>query len=1028
MKRLLPVTFMVLMVVSILGWSKSNPIRPLLRSAFEKYDQGQFIEAVDLYQKVLSIDSTYSEAHYYLADCFRYLFKYEEALNHYQQVQAIETPKYPLLEFYLGVTHKSLSNYQEAEKYFRAFIKADKGIEQSAYWLLKANIELQGIVKARNVPRTTTRDIQITRLPSPVNTTKHDFAAIPYQNPHQLVVTSTRSESKGLISHQQHGGAFSDNFIFLLDSNQWRNRTSLHNFETLNTTTDEGPGSISSDGNTYYFCRFNKGYYQLYVSERSNGKWNTPQLVPEPVNLPQYTVKHPAISASGDTLFFSSDRPGGYGEYDLWMSVRQQNEWQAPINLGSLVNTPFQETSPYWNSEQQVLFFASNGHPGWGGYDLFLVSRARSVVSSSVINLGKPLNSSYDDTYFWTNDRAGYLTSNRGGSSTGFDIYEYRLSADKKNVLLAFSSQSQWADWANRLIQLSASSGEDQPQFFQLLSSEEQKSLRQAATQRIFRTLQEEGAPTLAEIDETQQLATLYGENLQWLVKSQRMFLQNFQVITWPDEVYQWYSTLPSEEKEKVKRAARVLLRESILNQYDASVEVDNFQYELLASEQQQWIDQTTERGVRQFQQATQEAVNLDLLQQWQTLDAEEKEQLQRQLTLRHFTQTATSGQSLDSLRYQYEQLSPEQQSQIDQIAHSLLFSTKESDQLALNESAFSLQTYPPNAQQTMAQLIAYRVGQIKDQYASEINMESFQWEALPSEAKNSVKRAVAYRQFKAHRSASLLLLEELPQTVSLRSIIQSNPEVFTIRGKLRSLVASHDTVAVSLGTINGDISTIVQPDGSFVFRKVAYQDSPQLFLEPATGSITQLLTTSLAELELIVEQDSQFVASFDNIYFETNQYSLTREALPTLERVIEFHRKHPDVTIQIHAYADSVGSNAFNYQLSQQRGKTIYQYLTGHQVNTQAIKLVPRGTEVLNSSKALSYSRRVEFVISGSNTQYNPTRQIYLLSATPKLEEIATRYQISIEELISQNPGISQSPAPYSIIKVMTNQRAHEE
>ncbi len=327
-----------------------------------------------------------------------------------------------------------------------------------------------------------------------------------------------------------------------------------------------------------------------------------------------------------------------------------------------------------------------------------------------------------------------------------------------------------------------------------------------------------------------------------------------------------------------------------------------------------------------------------------------------------------------------------------------------------------------------MAQLIAYRVGQIKDQYASEVNMDSFQWETLPSETKNSVNQAVAYRQFEAHRSASLSLLEESPQTVSLRSIIQSNPEVFTIRGKLRSLVASHDTVAVSLSTINGDISTIAQPDGSFVFQKVAYQDSPQLFIEPASGSLTQLLTTSLEELELVVEQDSQFVASFDNIYFETNQYSLTKEAFPTLERVIEFHRKHSDVTIQIHAYADSVGSSAFNYQLSQQRGKTVHQYLTDHRVSTQAIKVVPRGKEILNSSQALSYSRRVEFVISGSNTRYNPTRQIYLLSATPNLKAIATRYQISVEELISQNPGLPQSPAPYSIIKVVTSQRAHEE
>ena len=124
----------------------------------------------------------------------------------------------------------------------------------------------------------------------------------------------------------------------------------------------------------------------------------------------------------------------------------------------------------------------------------------------------------------------------------------------------------------------------------------------------------------------------------------------------------------------------------------------------------------------------------------------------------------------------------------------------------------------------------------------------------------------------------------------------------------------------------------------------------------------------------------------------------------------------------------DSVGSSAFNYQLSQQRGKAVHQYLVDQQVSTQAIEVVPRGKEILNSSQTLSYSRRVEFIISGSNTQYNPTRQIYLLSATPNVEEIAARYRLSVEELMSQNPGLSQSPAPYSIIKVVTSHNAHEE
>ncbi|MEM9829883.1 MAG: OmpA family protein [Bacteroidota bacterium] len=1033
MKKLLPYVFILLTAVPGSGRGKPNPIRPLLKTAYEKYNQGHYFEAVGFYQKVLTIDSTHSDAHYYLAECFRYLFEYQPALSHYQQVES-DTDKYPLLAFNLGFVYKVLGNYTEAQRFLQQFIQFATGTEKERYqyWLLRANIELQGIVKAQNPPISPTVDITVDRLPSSVNSPQHDFAAIAYRNPQQMLLTSTRSESKGNVYHPQHGESFSDNFIFSLDSGKWQNRSGTHGFSTINTTSDEGPGSISTDGQTYYFSRVVKGYYQLFTSEFRDGRWREPQLLPQPINFPGYTSKHPAISTSGDTLFFSSDQPGGLGEHDLWMSIREENEWQMPINLGPSVNTPFQETSPYWDSQKEALFFSSNGHPGWGGYDLFVATLSLPDLPSAVANLGRPLNSSYDDTYIWGTERQGsirwgYITSNRGADDQGFDIYYYQYTP-RKNVLFSLNSQPWWENWANQLTQLVGTPEEGiQTQFFDTLPSEEKRALRRAAARRIFQALQDEQESSLVSFEEAQRLTELHGDKLQWLVKSQLVFLQNFQIVAWPAEVYEWYSTLPAEEKEGIKSASRLLLQQALVDQTSQSlVEDKGFQYNLLPSDQQQWLDETTERGVRQFQQAAQQAVDLDVLQQWQTLEPEEKEQLQRQLSIRYFTQVATSDQPTEVLQHQYEQLSPEQQLQIDQLANALLFSDKDQAAVSFNEGSFSLQTYPPEEQKMISQLVVYRTAQMKQKYAAEADVDQFQWETLPSEAKNSIDQAYQYRTFTTQRLTDITLSEEPSPALSLHTILQSNPEVFTLRGKMKMLSPTRDTTLISLGTADNKVSTVLRPNGSFVFHKISYQGSSQLFLEPASGSMSELLAASLKELELTVEQDSQFVEPFDNIYFETNEYDLTHSALPALERVVDFHRQHPDISIQIHAYADSVGSSEFNYQLSKQRGQTVYQYLIDQGVNRSAVKVTAKGKEAFRSSQALAYSRRVEFVITGNNTKYNPTRQVYLLPADPDLPAIASRYGLSVRELMAQNPGLTASPPPYSLIRVITNRTAN--
>ncbi|MEX1240271.1 MAG: OmpA family protein, partial [Cyclobacteriaceae bacterium] len=161
----------------------------------------------------------------------------------------------------------------------------------------------------------------------------------------------------------------------------------------------------------------------LAQSERmASGKWT------DPVNLsfasPEYSVAHPALSADGKALYFSSNMPGTHGESDLFMSTYENGSWSAPRNLGVNINTPGQELFPSLYNDS-ILFFASNGHSGLGGLDLFACNLSSAELT--VVNLGAPINSRNDDfgIFMEPGGSSGFFSSNRAGGAGADDIYYF---------------------------------------------------------------------------------------------------------------------------------------------------------------------------------------------------------------------------------------------------------------------------------------------------------------------------------------------------------------------------------------------------------------------------------------------------------------------------------------------------------------------------------------------------------------------------------------------------------------------------
>lgn len=206
-------------------------------------------------------------------------------------------------------------------------------------------------------------------------------------------------------------------------------------------TAEIGVCSFTADGKTMYFTFSRPANGQdlgakIFTSTRASGQWTAPQEVVL-FRDSSITVGHPAVSANGDTLIFVSDAPGGFGGKDLWMAEQDGAEWGNVQNLGPLVNTSEDELFPCYRADGR-LYFASNGHAGYGGLDLFVAERDTLAAQSdsltgpiafAVRNMGQPFNSNGDDfgITFVGSSENGFFSSNRGQRKGLDQIYSFYL-------------------------------------------------------------------------------------------------------------------------------------------------------------------------------------------------------------------------------------------------------------------------------------------------------------------------------------------------------------------------------------------------------------------------------------------------------------------------------------------------------------------------------------------------------------------------------------------------------------------------
>ncbi|GJM31675.1 MAG: hypothetical protein DHS20C18_06760 [Saprospiraceae bacterium] len=271
-----------------------------------------------------------------------------------------------------------------------------------------------------------------------INTAGLEFSPVIYEN--GLVYVS-RYKS-GPID-EKTGETFFELFYAELDPNGMPLRPVSFSTE-LNSQQHEGPVSFNHRGDRIFFTRSNQrkgitkadseGKVGLKIYEAQRGFFDWENVVELPFNNDEYSCLHPSLSMDEKKLFFASNMPGGFGGMDLYFVEKRGEIWSQPINLGPEVNTIKNEVFPFIH-ESGALFFASDGHPGFGGLDLFMIDLGGRRWGR-VINLGEPFNSEKDDLGFILNPTGtiGYFTSSRDGGYGGDDIYVFSAPNGIKGI------------------------------------------------------------------------------------------------------------------------------------------------------------------------------------------------------------------------------------------------------------------------------------------------------------------------------------------------------------------------------------------------------------------------------------------------------------------------------------------------------------------------------------------------------------------------------------------------------------------
>jgi outer membrane protein OmpA-like peptidoglycan-associated protein/tetratricopeptide (TPR) repeat protein len=419
----------VLLFCSCLFASGQNDAQKISKKALELYNKAlqqaqdeHFLEGIQTLKEAIKIEPNYIDAYLSMAGMYGELKNYQGAIDNYEKARSIDSAYFKDYNITYSINLAGKGEFQKALEAIEVFLSIPNLNETSR----KAGEYRRGCYRfaiewAKKMQGISYKFDPI-NLGDSINSKDSEYYPTITLDGNKLVFTRRVNN-------------YNEDFY---ESNRqdttWSKAKAL--FGNINTNMNEGAQNISQDGQWLIFtgCNFPEGMgsCDLYISYLTSEGWSTPENLGPSINT-EFWEAAPSLSPDKRDLYFASRRPGGYGGNDIYVSHRLQNgRWSPAENLGPVVNTIGDESTPFIHADNQSLYFTSNGHSGYGGDDLFVSRKTPDGKWTIPENLGYPINTIENEgsLIIAADGKTAYYASDRADSKGGLDIYTFELRND----------------------------------------------------------------------------------------------------------------------------------------------------------------------------------------------------------------------------------------------------------------------------------------------------------------------------------------------------------------------------------------------------------------------------------------------------------------------------------------------------------------------------------------------------------------------------------------------------------------------
>ena len=429
-KKIILISLISISVQSV-SYSKDTPEQIKMVLAKQKLYAGQITTALNMYKEILIKNPQDVDVLYYIGYCHFELKKYDLAEEFLAKALKIEKGIKPETYLILGKLNLLNENIDQALNYFSTFKNLSNSkeveMEEVDVYIAHCNNAKKMMADKKNM--------KVENMGLAINSVYDDQTPCITADGSTLVFTTRRPQTTDSPKDVEGDGKyFQDIYLSTYDTIAHKWLPSNDAPGNINTIAHDACTSISPDGKQLYLYKNDVDDSKsrggnIFVSKIISGKWKTPEVLDKPINS-SYWEGGACISPDGKTIFFISERNGGFGRADIWMSKRiNKKEWGKPINLGPEINSEFDEVGAFLSPDGKTLFFSSNGKGSMGSYDIF-----KSTLSGDKwgkpVNLGFPINTVYKDgpLVISADSKIAYFASDRKGGIGESDIYSADIS------------------------------------------------------------------------------------------------------------------------------------------------------------------------------------------------------------------------------------------------------------------------------------------------------------------------------------------------------------------------------------------------------------------------------------------------------------------------------------------------------------------------------------------------------------------------------------------------------------------------